>query len=81
MLESLQSEDGLRTVTGLFTNMDFSNGTNGWTLTGKGDLKHDNTGVSVMARMSGWYNIFFCIQDIPIHEGLIVHLYSISVPS
>ncbi len=27
-----------------------------------------------MARMSGWYNIFFCIQDIPIHEGLIEKL-------
>lgn len=24
--------------------------------------------------MSGWYNIFFCIQDIPIHEGLIEKL-------
>lgn len=30
--------------------------------------------LSVMARMSGWYNIFFCIQDIPIHEGLIEKL-------
>ena len=30
--------------------------------------------MSVMARMSGWYNIFFCIQDIPIHEGLIEKL-------
>jgi len=53
VLESLQSEDGLRTVTGLFTNMDFSNGTNGWTLTGKGDLKHDNTGVAELWNAKG----------------------------
>lgn len=25
----------------------------------------------VMARMSGWYNIFFCVQDIPIEESFI----------
>lgn len=30
--------------------------------------------LSVMARMSGWYNIFFCVQDIPIDEGLIEKL-------
>lgn len=53
VLESLQSEDGLRTVTGLFTNMDFSNGTNGWTLTGKGNLKHDNTGVAELWNAKG----------------------------
>ncbi len=53
VLESLQSEDGLRTVTGLFTNMDFSNGTNGWTLTGKGDLKHDNTGEAELWNAKG----------------------------
>ena len=45
VLESLQSEDGLRTVTGLFTNMDFSNGMNGWTKEGSGDFKHSSTGV------------------------------------
>ena len=27
--------------------------------------------LEVMARMSGWYNIFFCVQDIPIDEELI----------
>ena len=28
----------------------------------------------VMARMSGWYNIFFCVQDIPIDETLVEQL-------
>ena len=30
--------------------------------------------LSVMARMSGWYNIFFCVQDITIDERLIEKL-------
>ena len=46
VLESLQDPDGLREVTSLLTNPDFSNATNGWTKTGKGDFKHDNTGVA-----------------------------------
>lgn len=27
--------------------------------------------LTVMTRMSGWYNIFFCVQDIPIEEAFI----------
>ena len=36
--------------------------------------------LSVMIKMSGWYNIFFCVQDIPVSdeiiEKLIKHGYS-----
>ena len=46
VLESLQDPDGMREVTSLLTNPDFSNATNGWTKTGSGDFKHDNTGVA-----------------------------------
>ena len=42
VLESLQSPDGMRDATGLFTNMDFSNGTNGWAKEGSGDFKHSS---------------------------------------
>lgn len=30
--------------------------------------------LAVQARMSGWYNIFFCVQDIPVDESLIERL-------
>lgn len=30
--------------------------------------------LAVQARMSGWYNIFFCVQDIPVEESLIERL-------
>lgn len=30
--------------------------------------------LAVVARMSGWYNIFFCVQDIPIAESLVEKL-------
>lgn len=30
--------------------------------------------LNVQTQMSGWYNIFFCVQDIPIDEGLIEKL-------
>lgn len=30
--------------------------------------------LAVQARMSGWYNIFFCVQDIPVNESLIERL-------
>ena len=36
--ESLKSPDGIRDATGLFTNTNFSNGTNGWTKSGSGQL-------------------------------------------
>lgn len=30
--------------------------------------------LGVMTRMSGWYNIFFCVQDIPVEEVLLRNL-------
>ena len=53
VLESLQEPDGLREVTSLLTNPDFSNATNGWSKTGSGDFKHDNTGVAELWNAKG----------------------------
>lgn len=30
--------------------------------------------LSVMIKMSGWYNIFFCVQDIPVSDEIIEKL-------
>ena len=40
-------------MTSLLTNPDFSNATNGWSKTGSGDFKHDNTGVAELWNAKG----------------------------
>ena len=43
-------------------------------LTGDEDLIFRAELLTVMAKMSGWYNIFFCVQDVHIDETLIEKL-------
>ena len=35
--------------------------------------------LSVMIKMSGWYNIFFCVQDIPVSDEIIEKLIKVSL--